>query len=134
MKVLTVVGARPQFVKAAPVSRALREAHTEILVHTGLTAGLAHHEARKVWDDMRVGDLLALVREPDNPHDPNAVRVEIDGAVVGHLVGDHSARLTARLQVEGPVEVEAEIVGGAHEDRSPEPFFDVRLRVPASYA
>jgi UDP-GlcNAc3NAcA epimerase len=36
MKVLTVVGARPQFIKAAPVSRALREAgHTEVLVHTG---------------------------------------------------------------------------------------------------
>ncbi|MDQ5835165.1 MAG: UDP-N-acetylglucosamine 2-epimerase, partial [Acidobacteriota bacterium] len=36
MKVLTVVGARPQFVKAAPVSRALREAgHREVLVHTG---------------------------------------------------------------------------------------------------
>ncbi len=35
MRVLTVVGARPQFVKAAPVSRALRREHEEILVHTG---------------------------------------------------------------------------------------------------
>jgi UDP-GlcNAc3NAcA epimerase len=35
VKLLTVVGARPQFVKAAPVSRALRPAHDEVLVHTG---------------------------------------------------------------------------------------------------
>ncbi|MFN2399249.1 MAG: non-hydrolyzing UDP-N-acetylglucosamine 2-epimerase [Gemmatimonadaceae bacterium] len=36
MKVLTVVGARPQFIKAAPVSTALSNAgHDEILVHTG---------------------------------------------------------------------------------------------------
>ena len=35
MKVVTVVGARPQFVKAAPVSKVLRRDHTEVLVHTG---------------------------------------------------------------------------------------------------
>ena len=35
-KVLSVIGARPQFIKAAPVSRALRLANiTEFLVHTG---------------------------------------------------------------------------------------------------
>lgn len=35
MKALSVVGARPQFIKAAPVCRALRERHTEVLVHSG---------------------------------------------------------------------------------------------------
>ena len=35
MKIVTIVGARPQFIKIAAVSRKLRERHQEILVHTG---------------------------------------------------------------------------------------------------
>ena len=35
MKIVTVVGARPQFIKAAVVSHVLRKKHTEVLVHTG---------------------------------------------------------------------------------------------------
>lgn len=35
LRVMTIVGARPQFIKAAPVSRELRKRHSEILVHTG---------------------------------------------------------------------------------------------------
>ena len=40
MKLVTVVGARPQFIKAAVGSRVLRKEHQEILVHTG-----QHHDA-----------------------------------------------------------------------------------------
>jgi UDP-N-acetylglucosamine 2-epimerase (non-hydrolysing)/UDP-GlcNAc3NAcA epimerase len=39
MKIITVIGNRPQFVKAAAVSRLLREDHDELLVHTG-----QHHD------------------------------------------------------------------------------------------
>jgi len=35
VRILTVIGNRPQFVKAAAVSRLLRERHEELIVHTG---------------------------------------------------------------------------------------------------
>ena len=41
MRILTVIGNRPQFIKAAAVSPLLRAEHEEVLVHTG-----QHHDDR----------------------------------------------------------------------------------------
>ena len=35
MRFASIVGARPQFIKLAPVSRALRQRHEELIIHTG---------------------------------------------------------------------------------------------------
>jgi UDP-N-acetylglucosamine 2-epimerase len=35
LKVVSIVGARPEFIQAAPISRVLRDRHHEVLVHTG---------------------------------------------------------------------------------------------------
>jgi UDP-GlcNAc3NAcA epimerase len=35
MRFASIVGARPQFIKLAPVSRALRQWHDEVIIHTG---------------------------------------------------------------------------------------------------
>lgn len=58
---------------------------SEIVVQVSLTAGLRYHDAKAVWDQMKVGDALTLVREPGNPYDGNAVRVEWNGHQLGYI-------------------------------------------------
>jgi len=87
MKVVTVVGARPQFIKAAPVGRALRRAgHREILVHTG-----QHYD-----DDM--ADVF--FRELDIP--APSVNLEIGSGAHGAQTGQMLMRLEEVLLSERP--------------------------------
>jgi hypothetical protein len=56
-----------------------------ILVQSSPLAGFQYHEGKALWDQMKVGDALTLVREPDNAHDPRAVRVEWQGHKLGYV-------------------------------------------------
>lgn len=56
-----------------------------LLVQSSPLAGFRYHAAAEVWHELRVGDPLELRREPDNPHDANAVSVSWRGRKLGYL-------------------------------------------------
>lgn len=81
---------------------------SRVIVQTAPLAGFQYHAGRALFPLMVEGDALSLHREPDNPHDPEAVRVEWRGAMVGYAPRMDNADL-ARLMDRG-TRVEARIV------------------------
>jgi HIRAN domain len=89
------------------VSPATAAADAVIIVQRSPLAGFRHYEGSSVWRELRQGDALDLVREPDNPYDANAVRIEWRGRKLGYLPRrdntavarqlDRGARLEARV-------------------------------------
>lgn len=47
---------------------------------------------RQADEQIRVEKVAALVPEPDNPHDPNAIAIHIEGRVVGYLAREENSR------------------------------------------
>lgn len=85
----------------------VRAMDARIIVQQSPLAGFQYYEGKGLWDMMRVGDRLQLVREPANRHDPNAVRVEWRGEMLGYVPRrengdvarqmDHGAPVRARI-------------------------------------
>lgn len=79
----------------------------KVLVQSSPLAGFQYHAGAALWDRLSEGDALALIREPDNPHDARAVRVEWRGVMLGYLprVENHAvaAALDAGETVEGRI-------------------------------
>lgn len=75
-----------------------------------------------------------LILENTNPHDANAVRVEIDGALIGYLSRDNARRYRADLAAAGTPDVTvrctARIVGGFETASGERASFGVRLDLP----
>ena len=65
----------------------------KLLVQSSPLAGFRYAEASQVWSELPLGDALELVREPDNPHDRNAVRVDWRGRKLGYVPRAENAAL-----------------------------------------
>jgi hypothetical protein len=76
-------------VVAAPV----QAQSVRMLVQSSRLAGFVHDEAAAVFAELRIGDGLDLAREPDNPFDANAVRVEWRGHKLGYVPRKQNAAL-----------------------------------------
>ena len=62
---------------------------------------------RTADEEVRVNTIADLVPEPDNPHDPDAIAVHIDGKLVGYLAREENKR----WRDIAPVTCEAMIAG-----------------------
>jgi len=83
-----VCSAARVFIVAALCASCLLEAAqpgARILIQSSPVAGFQFHEGKQLWDQLKVGDALILVREPNNPHDARAVRVEWSGHMLGYV-------------------------------------------------
>jgi hypothetical protein len=69
-------------------------ANAKILLQNSPLAGFRYYEGKRLWGEMKVGDTLQLVREPDNSYDPNAVRVEWQGHKLGYVPRADNEALT----------------------------------------
>lgn len=74
-----------------------------MLVQSSPLAGFRYHEAKAVFSDIRLGDRLELVREPNNPYDANAVRVEWRGKKLGYVPRRQNAALAWAMDRGEPV-------------------------------
>lgn len=76
----------------------------------------------------------SLVPEASNPHDANAVRIELEGALIGYLSRDNARRYRADLAAAGTpgatIVCKARIVGGFETANGEPAHFGVRLDLP----
>lgn len=70
-----------------------QEPRVQLLVQSSPLAGYRYGEGAEVWPLLREGDALALVPEPGNVHDANAVRVEWRGRKLGYVPRRENAAL-----------------------------------------
>lgn len=73
------------------------EVTARILVQDSPLAGFQYYDGRDLWREMKAGDTLTLVREPGNPHDANAIRLEWKGRKLGYVPRRDNSALARQM-------------------------------------
>ncbi len=76
---------------------AAQAGEVRILVQSSPLAGFKYHAGEDLWPELREGDHLDLVREADNEHDSNAIRVEWHGRKLGYLPRKENRAVAAAM-------------------------------------
>ena len=67
-----------------------------------------------IWKYLKFhSDDVSLVEEPDNPYDPNAIRIEVDGVRIGYVKQGSTGRIRNLMKTKG-AKVSANIYGGPY--------------------
>jgi len=93
----------PVFALLAALAAPAVAAEARIIVQESPLAGFQYYEGKALWEMMRVGDALQLVREPRNPHDANAVRIEWRGEMLGYIPRRENADVARQMDLGAPV-------------------------------
>ena len=75
-----------------------------ILVQSSPLAGSQYYAVGEQWQALQVGDHLDLIREPDNRHDRNAIRVEWRGHKLGYVPRAENRAVAAAMDRGEPVD------------------------------
>ncbi len=78
-------------------------ADARIIVQQSPLAGFQYYEGKDIWTMMRVGDTLQLTREPQNPHDANAVRVLWRNEILGYIPRRENSDVARQMDRGAPV-------------------------------
>ena len=102
-------------------------AEAVIVVQRSPLAGFRHYAGREILRDMKPGDRLQLVREPANPHDANAVRVDWRDVVLGYVPRRDNAAVARQLDRGIPLEAR---IAGLRENRNRSVHVEFEVIVP----
>jgi hypothetical protein len=95
-----------------------------VIVQESPLAGFQYHEGKAIWKQLRVNDVLTLTREPDNPYDDRAIRVDWHGHKLGYVPRRENAALAAMMDRGQAIEARIIRLQKAHN-----PWERIRFRV-----